>query len=414
MRFAPRPENDFADYIHSYYRACRHRCEAIEAIAGKWMFRDLIPGMSDFDTRFIVRDGMTATDWCAMSTAIGQAHLMLCEKHPCWARNFEHLPGINLTWEELTAERTYYPEYQQWTYYDSERPDRVAGALECFAKRPWDDKDEYFHLKKFCLYYGRYDRAIDPAINVGLHENKYPLHSRVMHYFNPPVMSAMCLLERRAVAGKMEAFELARRHFPEQACWDLVEEILHAGYETPKWYEEPHVSRLEDVLEEALGAMAQGLREVISLVPAEAGVDVAAWKAALREVPVDPALVILDNAKFSRLMKGRLRFYCQAPEWFDSTWLIQNELKRIGESFFRAPFRTYWQIRTGERVEDPVDILSQLEGDVLTAGEVEATREFARLTPGHWEEGKERQVATAIADVFDGFFTGLGKISQAV
>ncbi|MFC1525784.1 hypothetical protein ACFL6X_03115 [Candidatus Latescibacterota bacterium] len=414
MRFAPRPENDFADYIHTYYRACRHRCEAIEAIAGKWMFRDLIPGMSDFDTRFIVRDGMTASDWCHMSTAIGQVHLMMCEKYPCWARNFEHLPGINLTWEELTAERTYYPEYQQWTYYHSECPDRVAAAHVRFAERPWDGKDEYFHLKKFCLYYGRYDRAIDPAINLGPHQNKYPLHSRIMHYFNPPVMSAVCLLGKRPVSGKMESFELAEGLFPELECWDLVAEILHAGYEIPKWYEEPHVSRLEDALEEALGAMAERLRDAITLVPAEAGTDISAWKAALREIPLDPALVILDNAKFARLMKGRLQFYCQAPPWFATTWLIQNELKRIGESFFRAPFRTYWRIRTGERVEDPVDILDQLEGEVLTAYEVEATRQFAGLTPGHWEEGKEREMASAIAETFDGFFAGLDKISRAV
>ena len=59
MKFAPRPENDFADYIRTYYEACRYHCDKIEAIAGKWMFRDLLPGMSDFDTRFIVNDGMT-------------------------------------------------------------------------------------------------------------------------------------------------------------------------------------------------------------------------------------------------------------------------------------------------------------------------------------------------------------------
>ena len=71
MKFAPRPENDFADYIRTYYEACRYHCDKIEAIAGKWMFRDLLPGMSDFDTRFIVNDGMTVDDWCELSTTIG-------------------------------------------------------------------------------------------------------------------------------------------------------------------------------------------------------------------------------------------------------------------------------------------------------------------------------------------------------
>ena len=414
MRFPPRPENDFADYIRTYYRECRYHFDKIEAIAGKWMFRDLMPGMSDFDTRFIVRDDMTVEDWCRMSTVVGEVHLQLCEKYPCWARNFEHLPGVNLTWGELGAERNYYPEYQQWTYYHSQHPDKVSRALDRFARRPWDAKDEYFHLKRFCLYYGRYSRTIDPAINLGVHEGKYPLHSRIMHYFNPPVLSAVCLLERHNIGGKMDGFEIAERLFPELRCWELVREILHAGYETPRWYAEPQVTELEDVLEEALASIAGRLREVITLVPPAAGTDIAAWRRALGEVPLDPALVIFDNAKFSRLMKGRLHFYGNAPSHFDTTWLIQNELKRLGESFFRAPFRTYWRIRTGEEVEDPAEILDQLRGDPLTDAEVEATREFARLTPGSWENGREHEIAAAITEVFDGFFSALTRISEAV
>ena len=414
MKFAPRPENDFADYIRTYYRECRYEYGRIEGIAGKWMFRDLMPGMSDFDTRFILADPMTPADWCEMSTAIGQVHLRLCEKYPCWARNFEHLPGVNLTWTELVSERNYYPEYQQWTYYDSERPEAISAALDGFARRPWDVKDEYFHLKKFCLYYGRYDRTIDPAINLGPHESKYPLHSRIMHYFNPPVMSAVCLLEKRNIAGKLDAFEIAERLFPQLGCWALVQEILHAGYETPRWYEEPDLSLLEDELEQGLKAMAGRLREAITLVPAAAGTDVEQWRKALKTVPLDPALVIFDHAKFARLMKGRLHFYGNAPPHFDYVWLIQNELRRIGESFFRTPFRTYWNIRSGEEVDDPVDILDQLRGDVLSDDEVAATREFARLTPGTWVQGRERDLAAAIVEVFDGFFMALTRISEAV
>jgi hypothetical protein len=414
VRFAPKPENDFADYIYTYYRECRYHFDKIEAIAGKWMFRDLIPGMSDFDTRFIVGDGMTVDDWCRMSTVVGEVHLQLCEKYPCWGRNFEHLPGVNLTWKELGAEQNYYPEYQQWTYYYSERPEKVSEALDGFSRRPWDGKDEYFHLKKFCLYYGRYSRTIDPAINLGVHENKYPLHSRIMHYFNPPVLSAVCLLEKRNIGGKMDAFEIAEQLFPELRCWELVREILHANYEIPRWYVEPDVTELEDVLEEALGVMAGRLREAITLVPEDAGTEIQAWKGALQQVPLDPALVIFDNAKFSRLMKGRLHFYGNAPARFDTTWLIQNELGRIGESFFRAPFRTYWKIKTGEEVGNPVAILDQLRGELLSDEEVEATREFDRLTPGTWEEGKEHQTAAAIVEVFDGFFKALTKISEAV
>ena len=413
MRFAPRPENDFAQYIHTYYEECRTRFGHIEAIAGKWMFRDLIPGMSDFDTRFICADGMAAVDWCRMSTAVGEVHLDLCRRYPSWARNLEHLPGVNLTWDELAAEATYYPEYHQWSFHHTADRPRLSETLRGLARRPWDEKDDYFHLKKFCLYYGRYDRAIDPAVNLGVHENKYPLHSRLMHYFTPPVHSAVCMLDRRQYVGKFEALERAAALFPELRCWEMVREILHADYETPEWYEEPRLTELEDALEEALARMARVLRESISLVPPQAGVDIGQWRQALASAPMDPALIIFDSAKFSRLMKGRLRFYAGAPDHFDFTWLIQNELRRIGNGFFVVPFRTFWELRTGEVIEDPVVVLDQLRGDPLSDDEIECTRRFHRLTPGRWEEGRERQVALAVAEVFDGFFSALSKITDA-
>lgn len=411
---APVPENDFARYIRIYYDACRERFDAIEAIAGKWTFQDLIPGMSDFDTRFIVRDGVTMADWCRMSTAIGETHLALCRQYPHWARNLEHLPGINLAWTELTTERLYYPEYEQWTFYHTEQPDRLRAVQAHFARRSWDIKNEYFHLKKFCLYYGRYDRTIDPLINLGVHAGKYPLHSRLMHYFSPPVLSAVCLLEKKNYPGKMDAFEIARRYFPDLRCWEMLAEIFAANYLTPRWYQEPRLTELEDALEQALIRMAERLRSAITLVPPEAGLDMAAWKKALKQVMLDPALVIFENAKFSRLMKGRLRFYAAVPAHFDSNWLIANELKRMGENFFRTPFRTYWKIKTGQEVADPLAILDALAGNPLSPREIQAVRTFARLTTETWAKGQEHEMALKIADVFDDFFSALTKISLAV
>jgi len=118
--------------------------------------------------------------------------------------------------------------------------------------------------------------------------------------------------------------------------------------------------------------------------------------------------------KFSRLMKGRLRFYATAPGHFATDWVIENELRRLRSSYLTIPFGMYWRVRTGETVEDPADLLPRLTADPLTEEEARCAREFARLLPGTWKPGEQRAIALALADIFDGFFGGLIKIVERV
>ena len=408
MRFEPPPANDFAEYIRLYFDECRRRAPRIEAIAGKWTFEDLLPGLSDFDTRFIVRDGMTPEDWSRMSTAVGEAHLDLCRRYPRWDRNLEHLPGINLTWTELADPESYYPEYPQWTFYETTAPERLDAARAYLDSRPWDTQDEFFHLKKFCLYFGRYDRRIDPGINIGPWENKYPLHSRFMHYFCPPMQSALCLLLRRPIRGKMAALRLACEMFG--GVYREMLDAVERHYEVPKLYEEPELTRLEDRLEAALHDLRDRIAPELTLIPDAAGLPVAEWKRRLEAAPVDPYLRVFDAMKFSRLMKGRLRFYANAPDHFATTWLIENELRRLRRNFFDVPFGMYWELRDGAAPADLAGSVASLTPDVLDDEQARCVAEFVRLLPGHWEDGRQREIAVALADVFDGFCRGLSRI----
>ena len=94
---------------------------SIRAIAAKWTFEDLIPGLSDFDTRFILEGPMAAEDWNTMSLAVGAIHTDLAREFPKWARNLEHLPGVNFTVEEILDSRLFFPESQQWTFYEGDK-----------------------------------------------------------------------------------------------------------------------------------------------------------------------------------------------------------------------------------------------------------------------------------------------------
>ena len=414
MRFTSRPENDFRFFIDTYYDECRKRIPQIEAIAGKWRFEDLIPGMSDYDTRLICANGMSARDWCDMSQEVGNAHLYLCQKYPDWARNLEHLPGINLTWAELTDDFSYYPEYLQWTFYENSNEKEFKHAANVLNDRKWESRDEYFHLKKFLLYFTPYNRSIDPAINLGAYENKYPLHSRIMHYFNPPVQSAVSVILNKTIKGKREAFRIAQELFPELKVIKELEGILEKHYETEALYHEPALFNFETRLFEALKHIFDALKEKIRIVPDVRDMNKEQLSKELGKVSIPPRLVIFDNCKFSRLMKGRLRFYANAPGHFDNIWTIQNELRRIGNSFYKTPYRTFWKILTGEDITDPDDIVMKLVPEYLNQKEAAATLEFSRLTPGTWEEGKEVELALEIADVFDDFFTGLNRIMESI
>jgi len=414
VKFEPEPANDFAEFIDMYYGECRKRFPRIAAIAGKWTFEDLIPGLSDFDTRFILDDGMAVGDWCEMSSIVGEIHHRLCREYPHWARNLEHLPGINLMWSEVMDPETYYPEYPQWTYYRTSQPEKLARLDRYLAERPWDEKDEYYHLGKFCLYYGRYDRQIDPAVNLGPFESKYPLHSRFMHYFCPPLQAALCLIGRRPIRGKMDTILRACEMFPDRPVFREMLRAVRAHYEEPALYEEPELTRLEDRLEQALEFLKDRVASRLTLIPEAGKLSVAEWKRGLKAIPVSPMLRAFSAARFSRLMKGRLWFYANAPAHFDSTWPIENELLRLRGNFFDIPFRVYWEVVEGERVADPAPLLDRLCPDVIDPEELRCAREFIRLLPGRWEDGAQKRIAADIADIFDGFFSAQNKVVDAI
>ena len=401
-------------FINTYYEMCRERCGKIEAIAGKWLFEDLIPGLSDFDTRFICADDTTAEDFCKMSAAVGDVHLELCRAYPGWVRVLEHLPGVNPTWEELTGDDAYYPEYNQWSFYRTAAPEKLEHARRVLSERVWDTRDEYFHLNKFFSYYGPYDRKIDPPINLGAFESKYPLHSRIMHYFNPPVQSAVSLLQKRHIAGKHEAFRIARTILPGTSVWDEIDEALSLHYETPALYEEPEVTAFEARMKNALDSFFEMLRPEITILQSDEIKSAEVIKKELAQLQISPKLRIFQSSRFCRLFKGRMNFYANAPQHFDAGWLINHELNRMGNMFYRIPFKIFWELYSGESVDDPDAILPELVPWLLSGADEKALLYYSSLTPR--KSGIQDQLSDCreVAGIFDTVFHCLERIKARV
>ncbi len=411
MTFEPAPPNHFAEFINTYYERCRRVVPQIEAIGGKWEFEDLLPGMSDFDYRFVYADGMTAADWCRAADAVGEVHLDLCVSQPDWARKLEHLPGGNLTWEELSRPASYCPEYKQWRFYHTAAPGRLREVEESFSSRSWSQADERYHLGKFLAYYGPYDRELDPAINLGPYENKYPLHSRLMHYLPPPVQSGISILRQETLVGQLEALRLACDMFPETTVFAEALDIIGRHYEVAELYEDPALAQLEQRLFAGIQTVGRHLADAITILPDAARTGPEQWREALNDLPVDLGRTVFDSIKWARLTKGRFYFYVNVPSFFDTTWLIQSELDRLGELFFRIPLCAFWELTTGEKTDNPVEIVPRLAPDILTQEEVECVLAAVRISTD-WQEGEELEMARQAVEVFDGFYHALHKLAE--
>ncbi|NUQ65047.1 MAG: hypothetical protein HUU20_21495 [Pirellulales bacterium] len=399
MDLAPRPENDFRRFIETYFARCRTACPMIRAIAGKWEFEDLIPGLSDFDSRLIVDDAAAEADWARMSLAVGEVHTALAREEPQWARILEHLPGVNLTPAEAMAPAMYYPESRQWTFYLGD-PRIIAAIQSSLESSPWSSRDELFHLKKIAVYFGPYQRGIDPPINLGPWQGKYPLHSRLMHYFAPPVQAAVSLATRSTVRGKLESLRMARGIFPQPHVIDRVLDAIACHYELPDLDRDPRLEQLERELESYLQSAWAGLAGSVTLVavdPSDSRDDLRRKTAA---VPSDPADAVHSGLRFSRLLKGRLLFYAQSIGWFDSEWLIRNELGRVVANLCTGPLAAYGRARFGAALK-PEAVLHRLRGNLLAEDLCEGVTAFIELVGTPLPAGQERPRATQAAAAFD-------------
>lgn len=413
-QFIPPPSPDiFLEFIPTYFNNCRDAFGKIEAVSGKWNFEDLLPGLSDFDTRFVYTNDMTAENWLEMSMAIGNVHLEALLRRPDWARILEHLPGINLTWNELLEEQNYYPEYHQWTFYGSTNQLQLQKALSKLKSRPWDIKDEFYNLNRFLTFYGPYNRTIDPGVNVGMYQNKYALHSRFMHYFTPAVQSAVSILEQRTVRGKLESLRLAAKMFPSRTLFEVIIESAMKSYEVPELYGEPAFTKLETEMFDTLKFLSQQLVDRITTVDKPEKTDVTQWKASLNRITIDPSVIVFDTTKFARQMKGRLYFYLNSPASFETEWLFREQIDFV-RNFFRVPFRVYWNLMSREQVDNPADILDALPTGIFTSEEIDASRHISKLTASESKIGTCKETARKIFEVYDGFFYAIFKISEEV
>ena len=409
MIFTSAPRNDFPEFIETYFERCRARAPHIEAIAGKWTLEDLIPGLSDFDVRFIVRDSLNAQQWCEMAMEVAKVHLELACERKEWARTLEHLPGVNLSWSELFDPNNYYPEFAQWSFYHGPS-EKLAAFEKMISTRPWDENETTYHWKKIAIYYGAYDREIDAPINLGAYENKYSLHSRLMHYLAPPVHSLVCLHDQRTGAGKIDAFRRAREIFPLSETMDEVLSLIERHYEAPEYLQEPGQTILDEKLETYLREATNRVLAQQSWLQCAPNASRDDLKKAIKTCTGEPGLSqLFELVKFARLMKGRLWYYAQNVSWFDSLPLIRNEMNRMRANFLEQPLQLFAKYHLKKSLNWD-ECLQELEGDLLTHEQVAACRNFAILADPAMPDAALKQRAIQIVEGYEPFLAAMENV----
>jgi hypothetical protein len=375
----------------------------------KWRYEDLVPGLSDLDPRVLCQD-IGADDWLELDRVSGRIQLDLLWQRPEWSRKLEHTPGVCMNLSELYDPLLYQPEMRQWSYYYGDRA--IYNQLKTHLReRAWDVRDERFHLARWLMFWGPYNREIDPPINVApAIEPRYALHSRAMHYFVPALQAALSILDREAVGGKRETLYRWLDRFPDEPVLGETAHMLEVHYEVPILYDLEALYAFEARCFDFLLKIAPMVLNAVTSVPLPENATADDLQIIFQQQPPDPLQAMFTGVKFARIRTGRWQMYLNAPPYYDTDWLLGNEIRQVGAYFTHPYFAGLTYLRWGETALPLEEIVARLRGELLDAAETEAVLrifELAHSEPDH-VSARDR-VAQAMA-IFPTYYCVLEKL----
>lgn len=351
----------------------------------KWRYEDLVPGLSDLDPRVLCHD-IGPDEWLELDRFTAEIQLEILGKHPEWSRKLEHTPGVCMTLDEAFDPLLYQPEMRQWSYYYSDRG--AYHQIKAYLRqRPWDERDERFHLARWLMFWGPYDRGIDPPVNVSSAvEPKYALHSRAMHYFVPALQAALSIVDREAVGGKRETLYRWLSRYPNEPTLNEVSHMLEVHYEVPALYDQDALCAFEERCFGFLRKIAPLVLEAVMVVSRPKKVTTDDLKARYQAQPPDPLQTMFTGVKYARIRTGRWHIYLYAPPYFATDWLLGNEIRQVRAYFTRPFFSSLAYLRWDGARLSIEEIIARLRREMLSAEEADVVLrmfELAHCETGH-------------------------------
>jgi hypothetical protein len=400
---------DFLDFASILLERTKTVFPACTSIWAKWNSEDLIPFLSDFDSRMVCNAPVSIEEWIEFDRVIGDLHAKLCRERCDWARILEHTPGVCTAWDEMLDPDFFHPETEQWSFYFGNGERRAE--LEAFQHtQQWGTRHEFYFLGRLLHYLGPYRRGIDPPINLGAWEYKYAMHSRLWHYFVPALQAALSLVKRRTIRGKFEALHGWQEVFPEDALLNRVTYMVERHYEVKELGDSAALGRLEDELCSFLERLGPILQPYVTLVDLN---DAVRAKTALSAIDPDPLLTLYDVVRFSRVRRGRYYVYLNSPECFHSEILIEREVKLLKDFFTTRVLKAYSQFRLGTFDMSLNVMLEDLGDGSITPEEKKAIRQTFDLAL-QCRLGGERETLRQALDLYPAYYSALESILHHV
>ena len=376
-------ESDFFQMATWFGERWSKEFPALSVWTCKWRHEDLIPGLSDMDPR-VVFDDMSAEEWVSLDELAYETHLELTKSRPDWARKLEHTPGVCSTKAEVLNEALYQPEMRNWDYYWGDR--EFFEQIKAFSqRRSWEPVDEYYFLvNRFVPWCTPYNHDIDPAVNIPSNIlPKYALHSRAMHYFMPCIKAALAVINRDSVTGKREALYRWMQIYPNEPVLREVAHLLDVNYEVSWLEDEQAWLAFEDRLWQFIRKITPEVLRAVTIVDLGDDLSMENLRRKCKQIHGRPLTTLYNGVRFSRIRKGRWRFYLNAPDFFDAEHCAYSETSWMRSTFTYPVFDSYACVKWGEHGLDIDEILARMVPEMLDRGETHIVKQVFESAAGN-------------------------------
>jgi len=373
--------------IAEYYERCRARFAGVVGIVSRGPLEDVLPDLSDVDLRLLC-DGVAPEEWSALDEAVLAVQRELAGRGSRECGLLQHPPGACMLLTELSHPALLHPESRLWGWCAGDEAAREAAARAAAA--PWSARDEAFHLARYLSACGRC--TPDPA--AAGQPPRCRCRGALVHYFLAALESACCLLEGRAVPGRLWALARLAAERPANATLNAAARLIRTGEgehaDTAAC--PPFLHACRDVL--------HGLAPAVAAHLGMSEPDVGAALECLRQradaFPPDPLLTLYNAVRFSRVRRAHFRYYLgMGPE---ADWLVANELDTLRGLLLAPALGAYASLACREQLtsEQALDRL----GSRLPAEQMAAVQRLLAITRELADPARSRALLAEAADLY--------------